>query len=201
MVFYEVVLSPSLLLAEQLERLRAEEARLTDIVKEQNLTPEEVVRMNSEHESLSRDVEALKHKMAETNEIVVKLEVSLTKKVSDAEEALDMYTNLLSTLGLFPPLPPPLEMIDLTLELNPAVSNLQNLLIGADIRKVIKPTLSQVAEMKRKERADVESERIKVDNDLDQLNQEYENVEEEVIEVTNKAAALNDQADELREAS
>lgn len=155
--------------------------------------------MNTEHETLSRDIETLKHKMAETNQVVVKLEVSLTRKVSDAEEALDMYTNLLSNLGLFPPLPAPLEDVDLTLDLNPASSNPQNLLSGADIRTVVKPTLGRVAEMKRTERADVESERIKVDNELDQLTLECENMDEEVVEVTTKVNGLNDQADELRE--
>ncbi|OBZ75594.1 putative kinetochore protein NDC80 [Grifola frondosa] len=76
-----------------------------------------------------------------------------------------------------------------------------NLLSGADIRKVVKPTLSRVAEMKRAEHADVESERIKVDHELEQLNMECENVEEEVDEVINKATALSEQADELREAA
>lgn len=155
--------------------------------------------MNTEHETLSRDLETLKHKIAETNQVVVKLEVSLTRKVSDAEEALDMYTNLLSNLGLFPPLPPPLETIDLTLDLNSAAPNPQNLLAGADIRRVVKPTLSRVAEMKRTERADVESERIKIDNELDQLTLECENMDEEVMEISNKVNTLSDQADELRE--
>lgn len=182
-----------------LEKLQAEELRLAGVVKEQNLSPEEVVRMNAEHETLSRDIETLKHKMAETNQTVVRLEVSLTRKVSDAEEALDLYTNLLSNLGLFPPLLPPLEEIDLTLDLNPATSNPQQLLAGADVRTVIKPTLSRVAELKRTERADVESERIKVDNELDQLTLECENMDEEVMEISNKVNGLSDQADELRE--
>ncbi|KAI0933915.1 hypothetical protein AcV5_005931 [Taiwanofungus camphoratus] len=184
-----------------LEKLKAEKSRLAEVVKEQNLSPEEVIRMNTEHETLSRDLETLKHKIAETNQVVVKLEVSLTRKVSDAEEALDMYTNLLSNLGLFPPLPPPLETIDLTLDLNSAASNPQNLLAGADIRRVVKPTLSRVAEMKRTERADVESERIKIDNELDQLTLECENMDEEVMEISNKVNTLSDQADELREAA
>jgi len=184
-----------------LEKLQAEESRLAEVVKEQNLSPEEVIRMNTEHETLTRDLETLKQKMAETNHQVVKLEVSLTRKVSDAEEALDMYTNLLSNLGLFPPLPPPLEDIDLTLDLNSAASNPQNLLVGADIRRLVKPTLSRVAEMKRNERADVESERIKVDNELDQLTLECENMDEEVMEISNKVNGLSDQADELREAA
>lgn len=182
-----------------LEKMHAEEQRLADIVKVQNLSPEEVLRMNTEHESLSRELESLKHKIAETSQVVVRLEVSLTRKVSDAEEALDQYTSLLSTLGLFPPLPPPLEDVDLTIDLHSASANPQGLLSGADIRKVVKPTLSRITEMKRTAHAEVESERIRVDDELDQLTLECETIEEEALEVMNKTNALNDQADELRE--
>ncbi|KAH8107205.1 HEC/Ndc80p family-domain-containing protein [Cristinia sonorae] len=180
-------------------QLRAEEARLTDVVKVQNLSPEEVHRMNSEHEGLSRDLETLKHKIAETSKTALKLEVSLTKKVADAEDAVDAYTNLLATLGLFPPLPPPLQDVKLTLALNTAAPNPPDILVGPGIREVVKPSLAIIAELKRTERADVESERIKVDNELDQLTTEWENIQEEVNEVLNKVTALNDEAEELRE--
>lgn len=182
-----------------LEKLKAEHERLTDIVKAQNLSREEVDRMNTEHDSLSRDLENLKNKISEANRVVLKLEVSLTKKVSEAEEAVDTYTNMLQTLNLFPPLPPPLQDVSLTLQLNTAVSNPQEMLHGSGIREVIKPSLNIVAELKRTERADVESERIKVDNELDQLTTECENVEQEVMEVISKVNGLNDEADELRE--
>lgn len=170
-----------------------------EIVKVQNLSPEEVVRMNNEHETLSRDLENLKYKITENYQMVVKLEVSLTHKVQDTEEALDQYNTLLAKVELFPPLPPPLEDIDLRLDLNSASSNPQNLLIGPDVRKVVKPTLSRVVEIKRTEHADVESERVKVDDEFEQLNLECENMEEEVDEVMNKVNGLSEQADELRE--
>lgn len=185
--------------ATHLERLKAEHDRLTDIVKAQNLTPEEVVRMNTEYDSLSRDLENLRSKISEANRTVLKLEVSMTKRVADAEEAVDTYTNMLSTLNLFPPLPSPLEGVDLTLQLNTAVSNPQEMLYGSGIREVNKPSLNIIAELKRTERADIESERIKVDNELDQLTTECENMEQDILEVVNKVNALNDQADELRE--
>ncbi|PIL23804.1 hypothetical protein GSI_13555 [Ganoderma sinense ZZ0214-1] len=183
-----------------LEKIRAEEERLLGIVKEQNLSPEEVLRMNTDHQNLTRELESLKHKKHEISQVVVRLEVSLTRKVSDAEEALDQYTSLLSTLGLFPPMAPPLEDVDLTIDLHSAAANPSGLLTGADIRKVVKPTLNRIAEMKMTSRADVESERIRVDDELDQLTLECETVEEEVLEVMNKTNTLNDQADELREA-
>lgn len=155
--------------------------------------------MNTDHETLARNLEDLKHKISEAHKTVMSLEVVMTNRAAAAEEALDLYTNLLSSLGLFPPLPPPFEGIDLTLQLNTATSNLQQLLTGSDIRRVIKPTLSTVAESKRTERADVESERIKVDNELDQLTLECENVDEEVQEVEKKVIVLNEQADDLRD--
>ena len=171
------------------------------MVKNQNLTAEEVIRMNTEHETLSRNLEDLKHKIAETHKNVMTLEVTVTNRASAAEEALDLYTNLLSSLGLFPPLPPPFQDIDLTLELNTAASIPSQLLSGADIRKVIKPTLSRIAESKRSERATIESERIKIENELDQLATDCENVEYDINETEKKVVGLNEQADDLRDAS
>jgi kinetochore protein NDC80 len=168
-------------------------------VKTQNLSPEEVIQMNTDHETLSRNLEDLKQKVSETHKTVMSLEVSVTNRAAAAEEALDAYTGLLSSVGLFPPLSPPLQDVDLTLELNTAASNPAMLLSGADVRKVIKPTLSRVAEGKRAERADVESERIKVDNELDQLTLECENIEEEIGQIEKKVLGLNEQADDMRD--
>jgi kinetochore protein NDC80 len=184
-----------------LEQLKIEQGKLADIVKTQNLSPEEVSRMTTDHENLSRSLEDLKQKISEAHRTVMALEVNVTHRAEAAEEALDAYTNLLSSLELFPPLPTPLENVDLTLELNTAASNPQLLLLGADIRKVIKPSLSAVAESKRSERASLETERIKVDNELDQLTLECENIDEEIGEVEKKVVALNEQADDLRDVS
>ncbi|KAG1756164.1 HEC/Ndc80p family-domain-containing protein [Suillus occidentalis] len=187
--------------SQNFDQLKAEHEKLTEVVKVQNLTPEEVIRMNADHETLARNLEDLKHKISEARKTVMSLEVITTNRGAAAEEALDLYGNLLSAVGLFPPLPPPFDNIDLRLELNTATANPQQLLLGSDIRKVIKPTLSSVAEIKRTERADIESERIKVDNELDQLTLECENVDEEVREVEQKVMGLNEQADDLRDAA
>lgn len=196
-----LVLFLKLVSASNLEQLKSEHAKLAEVVKVQNLTPEEVVRMNTDHETLARNLEDLKHRISEAQKTAMSLEVVMTNRGADAEEALDLYTNLLSSLGLFPPIPPPFQDIDLTLQLNIAASNPQQVLTGSDIRKVVKPTLNTVAETKRTERANVESERIKVDNELDQSTLECENVDEEVREIEKKVVALNEQADDLRDVS
>jgi kinetochore protein NDC80 len=176
-----------------------EQEKLADIVKTQNLSPEQVMSMNSQHEMLSRSLVDLKQKISEAHRAVMALEVNVTHRVEAAEEALDAYNHLLSSLELFSPLAPPFEDVNLTLELNTAVSNPQLLLSGADVRKVIKPTLSAIAESHRTERGSLETERVKLDNELDQLALECENIDEEIGEVEKKVVALNEQADNLRE--
>jgi kinetochore protein NDC80 len=186
-------------LGSRLEQLQSEREKLADIVKTQNLSPEEVSRMNTDHDMLTRNLEDLKQKISEAHRAVMALEVNVTHRAEAAEEALDAYTNLLSSLELIPPLPAPFQDVDLRLELNTAASNPQLLLSGADIRKVIKPSLIAIAESKRSERASLETEQIKVDDELDQLAQEYENADEEIGEVEVKVLAINEQADNLRE--
>ncbi|ESK97712.1 kinetochore protein ndc80 [Moniliophthora roreri MCA 2997] len=186
---------------EELSRLKNELERLQNIVREQNLSQEEASRMTSDHESLSRNLEDLRQKIAETHRTVMTLEVHVTNRTASAEEAIDVYTNLLSTLGLFPPLPPPHENVDLTMELNSAASDPRQLLIGADIRKVVKPTLNHVAESKRTERAQVESERIKVDNELDKMILECENLDDEITQEERKMLTVNEQAEDLHNAA
>jgi kinetochore protein NDC80 len=188
-------------LASNLEQLKVEQERLSEVVKEQNISPEEVVRMNTEHEQLSRNLGDLKVKIAESQKNVLSLEVAVANRGAAAEEAVDAYTRLLSNLGLFPPLPPPLQDIDLQVELNTAASQTESLLKGPDVRHVIKPTLNALIEGKRGERAAVESERIKVDHELDQLISVCENLEDEINETEKKVMVLNEQADDLREVS
>ncbi|KDR73445.1 hypothetical protein GALMADRAFT_141939 [Galerina marginata CBS 339.88] len=157
--------------------------------------------MNTDREMLSRNLEDLKQKIAETHKTVMTLEIQVTNRAAAVEGVLDMYVSLLSSLGLFPTPPEPWQDVDLTLELNSASPNPQQLLLGLDIRKVVKPTLSSVAEAKRLERASVESESVKVNNDLDQFTTECKNLDYELCELDKKVTNLNEQADDLRDAA
>lgn len=178
----------------ELEQLKGEKARLSDVVKAQNLTPEEVVRMNTEHEALSRSIEDLKVKLTETNKLVMSLEVSLTNRVATAEEIIDQYNTLLSSPGLIPP-----NEEDLTIELNMASSDLQQLVRGPDMRKVIRPTLGKLAEMYRMEIDAAKREKIVVDNDHDHVVNECDDLIQEIDAEAAKVHALTEQAEEMRE--
>lgn len=177
-----------------LEQLNAEKARLSDVVKAQNLTPEEVARMNTEHETLSRSVEDLNVKVTETNKQVMSLEVSLTNRVATAEEVMDQYNTLLSSPGLIPP-----NEEDLTIELNMATSDLQQLVRGPDMRKVVRPTLSKWAETYRMEIDAAKREKIVVDDDHDHVVNECDDLIQEIETEASKVHALTEQAEEMRE--
>jgi len=86
----------------------------------------------------------------------------------------------LSILHSYSPLPPPLQHIDLRVELNTASSQPENLLKGADVRHVIKPTLNTLVESKQSEQAVIETKQIKLDHNLDQSILECKNLEDEI---------------------
>ncbi|KAI9457761.1 HEC/Ndc80p family-domain-containing protein [Lactarius psammicola] len=182
-----------------LEQLEAEQERLSEIVKEQNISPDEVVRMNTEHEQLAQGIDELKAKIAETQKDVHSLEVAVANHGAAAEEAVDAYTTLLSDLGLFPPLPQPFQDMDLRMVLNTAASQPENLLKGLDIRHVIRPTLNDILEAKRDERIAVNNKRIQMDHEFDELISECEKLEDEINETEKTVMVLDEQAEDLRE--
>jgi kinetochore protein NDC80 len=183
----------------KLDNLTRTHQQLTGIVREQNLSPQEVAKMKNDAEQLSRTLEESRQRLADTHRNSMNLEVSVANKTATVEDALEKYTRLLESLELYPTPPPPRHDVNLALELNPAAPAPQDLLQGADIRKVIKPTLGAIAEDKRVERAGLESDKIRVEDELDQVMQDCENLDEEVMTVEKKVMGLNDQAEELRD--
>lgn len=155
--------------------------------------------MNTDRETLQRNLEDLRQKIDESKKAVLSLEVNVANRITAVEEALDLYTGMLTMLGLYPNPPEPWQDVDLSLELNSGSSNPQQLLSGSDIRKVLRPTLSSVAEHKRQERAMVENESVKVNNEIDQLTTDCKNLDYEISEIEKKVTQLNEQADDLRD--
>lgn len=186
-------------LGKYLEEQKIELAKLEDIVKAQNFSAEDVLQMNTEHDSLVRTLDDLRKKISDVYQNILHLEVLVNNRGSAAEEALDSYNYLLSDLGLFPPLPHPYEDLDLTLELKTGTSNLDELLMGADIHTVIKPTLTEIAEAKRSERRQLENERIQYEHEHDQVLVTCDNLEAEINAIDADVGALNQQAEELRD--
>lgn len=186
----------------QLAQMHGESQRLALIVETQNLSQQEVIKMNTDHETLARTLDDLKQRVADAQQTAMKLEVSIANRASKAEDELETYTSLLSSLNMFPPLPPPFDAdLDLSLELNTAAANPAELLVGQDIRKVVRPAILKFAEMKRMARAEVGAEQLKVENELDKLESECERLGEAIEELERNAEHVSEQADDIKEAS
>ncbi|KAF8638502.1 hypothetical protein AX16_010485 [Volvariella volvacea WC 439] len=181
-----------------LEESRAEHERLLRVVEEQNLTPDEVLEMNTQHETLTRTLAELRHKIAEANKQVRTQEVNFSNSAAEAETALDNYINLLTSLDLLPPLPAPFGDLDLTLDLNTATSVTTEMLQGPDIKAVIKPTLTTVASTKRTEKQKLESEKVEVEGEIDRLDADCESIDHDIVELERKIVNLNAEAEEIR---
>ncbi|KAI5123278.1 hypothetical protein M0805_009300 [Coniferiporia weirii] len=187
-----------------LQKLREEQERLAIVVKEQNLSPEEVAQMNSEQEMLARSLEELRRKNTETSNQMRSLEVALAKRSENVEQAIDEYTEFLDRLGLFPTLPPPLPPTDLRLEINFASSNPRELVRrsvngqGADLKNDIKPALDGVADYMRREHQRLEDEVVTVERELDEVTAETDKVEDEIFEVERKTGNVQEEAEAIR---
>ncbi|THH04485.1 hypothetical protein EW145_g5494 [Phellinidium pouzarii] len=190
-----------------LQKLREEQERLAIVVKEQNLSPEEVSQMNSEQESLSRSLEDLRKKNTETSNQMRSLEVSLAKRSENVEQAIDEYTDFLDRLGLFPTVPPPLPPTDLRLEINFASSNPKELVRrsmdgrGADLKNDIKSALDSIADYMRREHQRLEDEVVTVEQELDEVTIETDKVEEEIFEVERRTGNVQEEAEAIRVAT
>lgn len=181
--------------------MNTEQLRTVDRVKTQNLSVQEVEDMRRDHEFLSKQLEDLEVKAKDGYRTVMSLEVLFTNRSAEAEDSVDTYMNYISNLRLYPRPPPPWENVELALELRSGTQRAEDMLSGPNIDSVIKPTLTSVAEVKRRERAEKEDERIRLEHDLDKLTGECENLEDELGMMEKQIATINEQADTLREVS
>jgi kinetochore protein NDC80 len=163
---------------------------LEKVVQQQNLSPEEVIRMNTDHEALTQSIKELGRRIAESRSQIMALEVAVANRGAAAEEAVDTYTGLLFSLQLDQ---------ELALELNTAADAPEELLVGADVRSIVRPSLNRLAEESRRERARVESEKLGIEHLLDGLVADCENEEAQIAAVARDIAKLTDEADVIRE--
>lgn len=204
MLVWKQSLKGELSSAATLQKLREEQDRLSIVVKEQNLSPEEVSRMNSEHDNLARTLEELRRKSAESSNHARSLEVALAKRSENVEQAVDDYTDYLDRLGLFPSAPPPLPSTDLRLEVNFASSNPKELIrrgwdgTGADLKNDIKSTLDSIADHLRQELQELENEVITVEQELDNVAVQADAIEEDVFEAERRTGTIQDEAEAIR---
>jgi kinetochore protein NDC80 len=181
-----------------LQKLREEYEQLSRTVREQNLSPHEVTRMNSEHDNLHRTLGELRRKVAETQQSYHNLEVALANRTADMERAVDEYMGYLWRLELHPQPPPPVSHIKFELAFDVAKDDPKQLISGEDLKVTITPALIELASQRRRERGEAEDEAIQIDFNMDRLVTECENLEETISNVEVRTNVLSEQADALR---
>ena len=178
--------------------MRDEYEQLSRTVREQNLSPHEVTRMNSEHDNLHRTLGELRRKVAETQQVYHSLEVALANRTADMERAVDEYMGYIWRLELHPQPPPSLSHIKFELAFDVAKDDPKQLILGEDLKATIAPALTELASLRRRERGDAEDEAIQIDFTMDRLITECENLEEAINNVEVRTNVLSEQADALR---
>lgn len=184
-----------------LKDLADEQARLDLQVAQQNLSVDEVLRMNAESASLDRMLADLKVKSKEGNKAAQSLEIVVANRSDAVEQALEEYMALVYKLGLHPNPPQEFSHISFALELNGAASDPRNLIQGESLRGIIKPAVIAAAEMKRRERGIKSDERLKLENDLDVIMVECENLDQEKSTVEGRIRLSNNEVEDIRDVS
>lgn len=159
-------------------------AILAEDVKRQNISPEEVSRMFRERETLLKQFDDLSAKELELQNQAHSLSVSIFREADSVELLVEEITNKLDKLKLHPKPPAPFAPGDFHFTFNRATDDLDAIITGADISpngKMVK-NLSSYAEKMRRERADLASQAVRLENELDVATTELDELRKVVDE-------------------
>ncbi|WWC87195.1 uncharacterized protein L201_002081 [Kwoniella dendrophila CBS 6074] len=188
-----------------LEYQRAELARIEAAVSAQNLTPDEVNRMNHERESLNRSLDDLRTKIAEASQSSYDQEMLVTRSMDRFENLLADYTALCHQNGLLQTLPDSMSSsvsststspdINYQLEIDLGIEELSELKVfNHQMRVTIWQGLQALREKYRQEDLSLDHDKIALDDNLDRLNQQVERQKMEVGTLEVKLKSLHEQA-------
>lgn len=186
----------------QVQAARAELATIEEAVAAQNLSPDEIQRMNHERESLTRNLDDLRVKIAEANSSVYDQEMQVTKSMDRFEALVAEYTLLAQQIGTMSPdgsIAPGPDGIDYNVDFDLGVEDV-NVLIndGKRLRATIRPALQAFGEKFRLEIANLAEKKIAMDDELDKKNSELEGMKDEGATRQAKLTVLSEKAEEAR---
>jgi len=191
-----------------LDQLRADLARTEEAVSAQNLSPDEVQRMNHERETLSRNLEDLRVKIAEASQQAYDQEMQVTKSMDRFEALISDYTALGHQIGTIPALldtPGPAlgpDGVDYNIDLDLGMDDVNELIAGGKkLRGVIWPGLQSFSEKIRREVMELDNQKIVLDDELDKRSQEADGMRDEAAVRQTRLNMLQNQAEDLRAVS
>jgi hypothetical protein len=184
----------SINVANEIGQLEAELNQHQRTVQEQNISADEVIRMNTEHASLSTNVQDLAQKVQEARTKLGKLEIAVAQRGGKAEDLIEAYNDKLISIQLSGH-----DGADLTLDLNTATDNVKEILRGPDLVKDVRPTMNEAMTERQKARSQVESEKLAVEAELEQYSVDCTNESDKhtalrrgTEQITNEANAIQE---------
>ncbi len=162
--------------------------------------------MNHERETLTRNLEELRTKTAETSQMAYDNEMQVTKSMDRFEQFLSDYTALGQQIGVIQPLSEGMILgpgdVDYNVELDLGVEDLNEVQIaGRRMRSVIWPALHAYAEGFRKQSLELGNSTIALDDEYDRLGQTVERQKEEVGNLEVRLKVVHEQAEDAKNVS
>ncbi|RXK42235.1 hypothetical protein M231_00593 [Tremella mesenterica] len=189
----------------QIDDARTELSRIELAVSAQNLSPEEVTRMNDSRESLNRQLEDLRTRISTVMTEAYNHEMQVTRAMDRFEQLLSDYIVQAQQIGLMRPidslgLPSAVPTnVDFNLDVDLRLEDLAEIQTAARrMRMEIRPSLYALSESVRKESEQLAHGQIALEDNYDRLAQEVERQREEAKTLEMRLKLVNDQADEAK---
>jgi kinetochore protein NDC80 len=174
-----------------LEQLHAELVTIETQVAAQNLSPDEVNRMNHERESLTKQLHDLRSKIAEATQYAFDQELSVTKSMDRFDQHLTDYTSFAHQIGTMTPSEGPFMGpggVDYSIDLELGLGDVNEIQAsGRKMREIIRPALNKYDEDIRIQTRVVGEEQAGLDGELDKLGM---TVEQQKADASNKNLEL-----------
>jgi kinetochore protein NDC80 len=157
-----------------LDQLHAELAQVESQVAAQNLSPDEVTRMNHERETLQRQLRDLASKNAEARQSSQDAEMAVTRMMDKFEQHLSDYTAFGYQIGTMIPTSDGPFLgpggVDFTVDCDVSAEDVNEIQAsGKRMREVVRPALSKYDEEIRSQTKVVGEEQAGLDEEIDKL--------------------------------
>ncbi|ODO03107.1 hypothetical protein I350_05952 [Cryptococcus amylolentus CBS 6273] len=188
----------------ELDNRRMDLAKIEQAVNAQNLSPDEVSRMNHERDTLSRNLDELRNKIAEASQVAYDQEMMVTRSMDRFEALLADYNALAHQLGLMSaPSESPSTFTgaaDFVIDLDLGAEELEEIkAAGLNMRSSLWQALQTCREMYRQVALEVGNSAIVLEDEYDKLGQGVERQKEEVGNLEVRLKIVHQQADDAHD--
>lgn len=186
----------------EIQQLEQDKAELERQVAEQNLTPDEVARMNSERSTLSESIRELSAELHKKTRELGEQEIAVTRRMDDIDSLVGKYMHGKAVIGLNASSVQQQFDIDFNVDVNMASSDLTAVnVVGQRIKESIRPGLQTFGEQLRTEWRQHSNQKIEWDDKLDRLGSELEQRRHQVQALELKLASLESAAEAEKQVS